>query len=128
MLSHKQFFLQNTAQTSNFPRLLEIIKAKGLYLYDIDGKKYMDLVSGFAVSNIGHRHPEVIKAIKKQLYKYLHLTVYGEYVQAPQVKLAQKIISVLPPSLSSVYFTNSGTEACEGALKLAKKYTNIIHL
>jgi acetylornithine/N-succinyldiaminopimelate aminotransferase len=128
MISHKQFFLQNTAQTSNFPRLLEIVKAEGLFLYDIKGKAYIDLVSGFAVSNIGHRHPKVIQAIKNQLDKYLHLTVYGEFVQAPQVMLAHKLSSVLPPTLSSVYFTNSGTEACEGALKLAKKYTNRSHI
>jgi len=128
MISHKQFFLQNTAQTSNFPRLLEIEKAEGLYLYDIDGKSYMDLVSGFAVSNIGHRHPKVIVAIKNQLDKYLHLTVYGEFIQAPQVKFAHKLCSVLPSTLTSVYFTNSGTEACEGALKLAKKFTNRSHI
>lgn len=124
MISLKQLFIQNTAQTSNFPRLLAIEKAEGLYLFDIHGKKYLDLVSGFAVSNIGHRHPKVIEAIKNQLDKYLHLTVYGEFVQAPQVLLASKLASVLPNNLSSVYYTNSGAEACEGALKLAKKYTN----
>ncbi|MEO5911506.1 MAG: aspartate aminotransferase family protein [Pelobium sp.] len=124
MLSHKQLFLLNTAQTSDFPRLLEIEKAEGCYIYDTKEKKYLDLVSGFAVSNLGHRHPEVITAIKNQLDKYLHVTVYGEYVQAPQVLFASKLSSVLPKSLSSVYFTNSGAEATEGALKLAKKYTN----
>lgn len=128
MITHKQLFLQNTAQTSNFPRILEILKAEGLYLYDVEGKAYLDLVSGFAVSSIGHRHPKVIDAIKNQLDKYLHLTVYGEFVQAPQVLLAQKLGSVLPPTLSSVYYTNSGAEACEGALKLAKKYTNRSHI
>jgi acetylornithine/N-succinyldiaminopimelate aminotransferase len=128
MISHKQLFLQNTAQTSDFPRLLEIEKAEGLYLYDIEGKGYMDLVSGFAVSSIGHRHPKVIEAIKSQLDKFMHLTVYGEFVQAPQVKLAEKLTSLLPETLSSVYFTNSGAEACEGALKLAKKFTNRSHI
>lgn len=128
MLSHKQLFLLNTAQTSDFPRLLEIEKAEGVYIYDTSGKKYIDLVSGFAVSNLGHRHKKVIEAIKNQLDKYLHVTVYGEYVQAPQVLFAQKLASVLPPSLSSVYFTNSGAEAAEGALKLAKKYTNRSHI
>ena len=128
MISHKQLFLQNTAQTSNFPRLLEIVKAEGLYLYDAEGKGYMDLVSGFAVSSIGHRHPKVIEAIKNQLDKFMHLTVYGEFVQAPQVKLAERLTSLLPETLSSVYFTNSGAEACEGALKLAKKYTNRSHI
>jgi acetylornithine/N-succinyldiaminopimelate aminotransferase len=124
MLSHKQLFLLNTAQTSNFPRLLEVEKAEGIYLYDFEGKAYLDLVSGFAVSNIGHRHPKVLTAIKNQLDKYLHLTVYGEFVQTPQVKFAQKLASFLPSTLSSVYFTNSGTEATEGALKLAKRFTN----
>ena len=128
MLSHKQLFLLNTAQTSNFPRLLEIVKAEGSFLIDPNGKKYLDLVSGFAVSNLGHRHPKVIEAIKNQLDKYLHLTVYGEYIQAPQVLFAQKLNEVLPPHLSSVYFTNSGAEATEGALKLAKKYTNKSHI
>lgn len=124
MLSHKQLFLLNTAQTSDFPRLLEVEKAEGCYLIDPSGKKFLDLVSGFAVSNLGHRHPKVIEAIKNQLDKYLHVTVYGEYVQAPQVLFAEKLNAVLPENLSSVYFTNSGAEATEGALKLAKKYTN----
>jgi acetylornithine/N-succinyldiaminopimelate aminotransferase len=128
MLSHKQLFLLNTAQTSDFPRLLEIEKAEGVYIFDTSGKKYLDLVSGFAVSNLGHRHQKVIEAIKNQLDKYLHVTVYGEYIQAPQVLFAQKLTSVLPKTLSSIYFTNSGAEATEGALKLAKKYTNRSHI
>jgi len=128
MLSHKQLFLLNTAQTSDFPRLLEIEKAEGCYLYDPSGKRYLDLVSGFAVSNLGHRNPNVVKAIKDQVDKYLHVTVYGEYIQAPQVLFAQKLASVLPQNLSSVYYTNSGAEATEGALKLAKKYTNRSHI
>lgn len=124
MLSQKQLFLLNTAQTSDFPRLLEIEKAEGIYLYDTQGKAHIDLVSGFAVSNLGHRHPKVIDAIKNQLDKYMHLTVYGEFVQAPQVKFATQLAQVLPKQLSSVYFTNSGAEATEGALKLAKRHTN----
>ncbi len=123
MLSPRQLFLLNTAQTSPFPRLLEIERAEGMYLYDHSGKKFMDLVSGFAVSNIGHRHPRVVQAIKDQADKYLHLTVYGEYVQSPQVKLAEKLSSILPKPLSAVYFVNSGAEATEGAMKLAKRYT-----
>ena len=123
MLSTRQLFLLNTAQTSSFPRGLEIERAEGMYLYEPDGKKYMDLVSGFAVSNTGHRHPKVVQAIKDQVDKYLHLTVYGEYIQTPQVKFAEKLASVLPPSLSSVYFVNSGAEATEGAMKLAKRFT-----
>ena len=123
MLSPRQLFLLNTAQTSPFPRLLEIERAEGMYLYDQSGKSYMDLVSGFAVSNIGHRHPRVVQAIKNQADKYLHLTVYGEYVQSPQIKFAEKLSSILPDSLSSVYFVNSGAEATEGAMKLAKRFT-----
>lgn len=113
----------NVAQTSGSPRLLEIEFAKGLYLYDTAGKAYMDLVSGFAVSNTGHGHPEIVQAIKDQVDLYMHLSVYGEFVQTPQVKLAQKITSLLPESLNSVYFTNSGTEATEGVMKLAKRFT-----
>lgn len=123
MLSNRELFLLNTAQTSGSPRLLEIERAEGMYLYDQSGNKYMDLVSGFAVSNVGHRHPKVIKAIKDQADKYLHVTVYGEFVQAPQVKLAEKLCSVLPSGLNSVYFVNSGAEATEGAMKLAKRFT-----
>ncbi len=123
MISHKQLFLLNNAQTSASPNFLEVDHAEGIYLYDIEGKKYMDLVSGFAVSNIGHRHPKVIDAIKEQLDKYLHLTVYGEFIQSPMVKFAEKLISVLPGSLNNVYFVNSGTEATEGALKLSKRFT-----
>ena len=113
----------NVAQTSNSPRLLEIERAEGLYLYDSQGKAYIDLVSGFAVGNTGHRHPKVVQAIKNQVDLYMHLSVYGEFVQTPQVKLAEKITSLLPPSLNSVYFVNSGTEATEGATKLAKRFT-----
>jgi acetylornithine/N-succinyldiaminopimelate aminotransferase len=123
MISHKELFLLNNAQTSTSPNMLEVERAEGLYLYDHSGKSYMDLVSGFAVSNIGHRHPKVLDAIRDQLEKYLHLTVYGEFVQSPMVLFAQKLISVLPEQLNNVYFVNSGAEATEGALKLAKRYT-----
>lgn len=123
MVNLRQLFLLNNAQTSVSPRLLEIERAEGLYLYDPEGNRYMDMVSGFAVSNVGHRHPRVIKAIKDQVDKYLHVTVYGEFVQAPQVKFAEKIVAVLPETLNSVYFVNSGAEATEGALKLAKRFT-----
>jgi acetylornithine/succinyldiaminopimelate/putrescine aminotransferase len=105
------------------PLGLEIDRAEGLYLYEVSGKKYIDLVSGISVSNLGHRHPAVIQAIEDQLKKYLHLNVYGEFIQSPQVKLAQKLVSVLPSSLNSVYFVNSGSEAIEGAMKLAKRFT-----
>jgi acetylornithine/N-succinyldiaminopimelate aminotransferase len=123
MITNKQLFLLNTAQTSTSPKLLEIDHAEGIYLYDINGKSYIDLVSGFAVSNIGHRNPKVVNAIKAQLDKYLHLTVYGEYIQTPMVSFAEKLVSILPRSLNNVYFVNSGAEATEGALKLAKRYT-----
>ena len=120
---YRNAFFQHIAQTSPFPIGLEIEKAKGIYLYDAAGKKYMDLISGIAVSNIGHRHPKVIKAIKKQLDKYLHVMAYGEFIQQPQVLLANKLTSLLPSPLNNVYFVNSGTEANEGAIKLAKRIT-----
>ncbi len=123
MLSNRQLFLANTAQTSASPRLIEIDRAEGVYLFGPNGEQYIDLVSGFAVSNIGHRHPRVLEAISDQLDRYLHVTVYGEFVQAPQVALATRLLSVLPERFESVYFTNSGTEATEGAMKIAKKFT-----
>jgi len=123
MLTLRQLFLANNAQTTNFPLLLEFERAEGVYLYDTEGKAHIDLIAGIGVSNTGHGHPYVINAIKDQLDKYLHLMVYGEYVQTPQVKLAGKLVSLLPQNLQSVYFVNSGAEAVEGALKLAKRYT-----
>lgn len=123
MLNLRQLFLLNNAQTSTSPRLLEIERAEGMYLFGPSGEKYMDMVSGFAVSNIGHRHPKVVNAIKNQVDRYMHLSVYGEFVQAPQVLFANKLVSVLPAQLDSVYFVNSGAEATEGALKLAKRFT-----
>ena len=123
MLSHRQLFLQHQAQTTDFPLMLEIEKAEGVYLYDINGKRYLDLISGIGVSNIGHRHPQVIAAIQAQLDKYLHLMVYGEFIQAPQVLLAHALQKTLPPPLDNTYLVNSGAEAVEGALKLAKRFT-----
>ncbi|GGH31571.1 aspartate aminotransferase family protein [Sphingobacterium alkalisoli] len=123
MISNRELFLKNTAQTSDSPRLIEIERAEGSFLYGPHGEKYLDLVSGFNVSNIGHRHPKVLQAIKEQLDKYLHVTVYGEFVQAPQVQFATMLLKQLPVHFESVYFTNSGTEAVEGAMKVAKKYT-----
>jgi putrescine aminotransferase len=122
-MTNRQLFLNHLAQTSEAPLMLEIEKAEGMYLWNTEGKKYMDLISGIAVSNVGHRHPEVVKAIKDQLDKYMHLMVYGEYIQSPQVVLAHKICQTLPASLNNVYFVNSGSEAVEGALKLAKRHT-----
>lgn len=123
MLTHRQLFLTNNAQTTNFPLLLEIERAEGVYMYCKEGKAYIDLISGIGVSNLGHGNPYVLNAIKAQLDKYMHLMVYGEYVQTPQVRFAEKLISILPANLQSVYFTNSGAEATEGALKLAKRFT-----
>lgn len=123
MISNRELFLKNTAQTSSSPRLFEIVKAEGVYLYGPNGERYIDLVSGFNVSNIGHRHPKVLDAIQQQLEKYLHVTVYGEFVQAPQVQFATELLATLPDSFDSVYLTNSGAEAVEGSMKIAKKYT-----
>ncbi|MEO7214809.1 aspartate aminotransferase family protein [Mucilaginibacter sp.] len=123
MLTLRQLFLNNNAQTTHFPLLLEFERAEGVYMYDKDGKPFTDLISGIGVSNLGHSNPQVIAAIKEQVDKYMHLMVYGEYVQTPQVKFAEKLVSVLPQNLNSVYFTNSGAEAVEGALKLAKRFT-----
>lgn len=119
----RQIFLQHVAQTSPAPIGLEIIKAEGCSLWDADGKEYIDLIGGISVCNIGHRHPEVVKAIKDQADKYLHLLVYGEIIQSPQVMYAKRLADLLPETLSSVYFTNSGAEAVEGAMKLAKRVT-----
>jgi len=122
-MSERDLFFRYLGLPSLQPIGLEIDHSEGIYLYDVSGKKYIDLVSGISVSNLGHRHPAVIQAIEDQLKKYLHLNVYGEFIQSPQVKLAQKLISVLPSSLNSVYFVNSGSEAIEGAMKLAKRFT-----
>ncbi len=116
-------FLRHIAQTTGQPFLIDIEKAEGLYLYGPDGKKYMDLISGVAVSNIGHRHPHVIAAIKDQLDRHLHVMVYGEYVQSAPNLLAKRLAEALPDTLNCTYFVNSGAEANEGALKLAKRYT-----
>jgi acetylornithine/succinyldiaminopimelate/putrescine aminotransferase len=122
-LSQKQLFLQHVAQTSPAPLALEIVSASGIYLNDVNGKQYIDLISGISVSNIGHCHPEVVEAIKKQAETFMHLMVYGEYVHSPQVQLAKALTDLLPANLDSVYLVNSGAEATEGALKLAKRFT-----
>jgi acetylornithine/succinyldiaminopimelate/putrescine aminotransferase len=116
-------FLNNIAQTSPGPFLISIERAEGIYLYTPDGKRYTDLISGISVSNIGHRHPKVVQAIKDQVDKHLHVMVFGEYIQSTPNLLAQKLTEILPDSLNCTYFVNSGTEANEGALKLAKRYT-----
>lgn len=123
MLSLRQLFLANNAQTTDFPLLLEFERAQGIYIYDAEGKAYTDLISGIGVSSLGHGNAKVIEAVKHQVDQYMHLMVYGEYVQTPQVRFAEKLVAVLPENLQSVYFTNSGAEAVEGALKLAKRFT-----
>ena len=123
-MNNRQLFLSHLAQTTDFPLMIEIEKAEGIYMYGPKGEKYMDLISGIGVSNVGHRHPRVIAAIQDQLDKYLHLMVYGEYVQSPQTQLAKALTDTLPDGLDNVYLVNSGSEAVEGALKLAKRYSN----
>lgn len=116
-------FLHYLAPTNLFPFRIPIERAEGIYLYSPDGKRYADMISGIGVSNIGHRHPKVIEAIRSQLDKHLHVMVYGEYIQSASNLLAKKLASLLPPSLDCTYLVNSGTEANEGALKLAKRLT-----
>lgn len=122
-LSNRQLFLNHVAQVSPKPMDLEIVRAEGVYIIDNSEKKYLDFISGISVSNVGHCHPNVVKAIKDQAGKYMHLMVYGEYVQAPQVQLAKALTDLLPKHLNSVFYTNGGAEATEGALKLAKRVT-----
>ncbi len=122
-MNNRQLFLQHLAQTTDFPLMIEVEKAEGVYLFGPNGEKYIDLISGIGVSNVGHRHPKVLAAIHHQLDKYLHLMVYGEYVQSPQTLLAKALCDTLPDHLDNVYLVNSGSEAVEGAMKLAKRYT-----
>ena len=123
MSENSELFFKHQAQTTPFPIGLEVERAEGVYIYDTNNKKYFDLVSGLAVTNIGHRHPKVIEAIKKQLDTHLHVMPYGEFIQIPQIELAKKLDEILPENLTTSYFVNSGAEAVEGALKLAKRYT-----
>jgi acetylornithine/N-succinyldiaminopimelate aminotransferase len=123
MLTNRQIFLSHLGQTSPSPLMIEIERAEGVYMYSPDGKKYMDLISGVSVSNTGHCHPKVVEAVKNQVDLYMHLMVYGEIIQSPQVKYAERLVEFLSPDLNSCYFVNSGSEAVEGALKLAKRFT-----
>ena len=122
-MNERELFLRHVAQTSDSPIALEIVKAKGSLLYDSKGKEYIDLIGGVSVANVGHCHPAVIEAIQMQLEAYLHIMVYGEFIETPQVQYAKLLSEHLPPSLNSVYFTNSGAEAAEGAMKLSKRAT-----
>ena len=119
----RQLFLEHVGQTSDNPMMLEVERAEGVYLYGPDGRRWIDLISGVSVSAVGHGNRRVIDAICAQARDYLHLMVYGEAVESPQVRYAERIASLLPDPLDTVYFVNSGSEAVEGALKLAKRYT-----
>lgn len=134
MTNRHELFYNYLAQTSDFPLALDIDRAEGIYLHGTNGEKYIDMISGIGVSNAGHRHPHVLKAILQQLDKYMHLMVYGEYIETPQVKLAEALVKSCETykvsenliglgALDNVYFTNSGAEAVEGAMKLAKRFT-----
>lgn len=121
-------FLNHLAQTSDAPLALDIVKAQGNYLYDRAGKAYLDLIGGISVCNVGHTHPKVVAAIQKQAASYLHVMVYGELIQSPQVDYASQLAQLLPDPLSAVYFTNSGSEATEGAIKLARRVTGKVEI
>ncbi|MDE7123198.1 MAG: aminotransferase class III-fold pyridoxal phosphate-dependent enzyme, partial [Alistipes sp.] len=116
-------FLAHVAQTSPAPMMVEVERAEGSFFYTPEGKRYYDLVAGVSVSNVGHANPAVVRAVQEQAARYMHVMVYGEMVERPQVEYAARIASLLPGALESVYFVNSGAEAVEGALKLAKRYT-----
>jgi acetylornithine/N-succinyldiaminopimelate aminotransferase len=123
-MTNRQLFLNHVGQTSDAPLCLNIVQAEGSKMWDADGKEYIDLIAGISVCNVGHRHPKVVQAIKEQADKYLHIMVYGELVENPQVEYAKALTDNLPATLNSVFFTASGSEATEGAMKLAKRYTN----
>lgn len=122
-MNNRQLFLQHIGQTSEAPLCLNIVKAEGSKMWDAEGKEYIDLIAGISVCNVGHRHPKVVEAIKKQADEYLHIMVYGELVENPQVQYATLLAKYLPQHLNAVFFTASGSEATEGAMKLAKRYT-----
>ncbi len=127
-MNHRELFFRHLGQTSLSPIGLEIVRAEGVYLFDITGKKYLDAIGGISVCNTGHRHPDVVRAIREQADRFLHILVYGELIQSPQVEYAHLLAQHLPASLQSVFFTNSGTEATEGAMKLAKRFTGRIEM
>lgn len=122
-MNNRQLFQSHIAQTTPSPLGLEIVRAEGVYLYGPNGEVYMDMISGISVSNIGHCHPKVVQAVQEQSQKFMHLMVYGEYIYSPQTRLAEALMNILPKELDNFYFTNSGTEATEGAFKLAKRAT-----
>ena len=123
MSEASDFFRAHLGQTSPFPFLIEVDRAEGSFIYDKNGKAYLDMIAGVAVNNIGHRHPKVVAALQAQLEKHLHVMVYGEFIQDAQQDLVRQLLEVLPDTLNGVYVVNSGTEAIEAALKLAKRAT-----
>lgn len=120
-MTNRELFFRHLAQTSPEPLGIEIVRAEGVWLYGPGDERYLDMISGISVSSIGHRHPAVVEAIREQTDRYMHLMVYGEYIQSPQVRLAEAILETLDPSLDNVYLVNSGSEAIEAAMKLAKR-------
>lgn len=128
MPSQKELFLRYVAQTSDTPLMYEVDRAEGAWLYESDGRKSLDLIAGIGPAIFGHRHPAIVSAVKQQVDKHMHAMVYGEYVQSPQVRLAEKLMEILPEQLNSVYYTNSGAEAVEGAMKLVRKATGRIEI
>jgi acetylornithine/succinyldiaminopimelate/putrescine aminotransferase len=122
-MNQRELFLRHVGQTSEAPLAIEMVKAHGCKMWDAAGKEYIDLIGGISVCNIGHCHPHVVEAVSTQASQYMHLMVYGELIESPQVRYAQQLAKLLPSQLDSVYFTSSGTEATEGAMKLAKRLT-----
>jgi acetylornithine/succinyldiaminopimelate/putrescine aminotransferase len=127
-MSREHDFLKQLGQTNQSPYLIDVDRAEGIYIYDKSGKSYMDMIAGVAVNNIGHNHPRVVKALKDQIDRHLHVMVYGEFIQDSQLAFAQNLSSLLPDILNCVYTVNSGTEANEAALKLAKRVTGRMEL
>ena len=123
-MNQRQLFLNHIGQTSDAPLALEIVRARGSRMWDVAGKEYIDLIGGISVCNVGHCHPKVVEAVQKQAAEYMHIMVYGELLVTPQVAYAKKLVDHLPASLNSVFYTASGSEATEGAMKLAKRATN----
>jgi len=122
-LNQKELFIKHQGQTTPYPSCIEVDKAKGMYIYDKSGKAYLDLVAGVSACTLGHCHPKVVKAVQDQAERYMHVMVYGEFVQDPQLQLALKLAELLPDPLDCTYFVNSGVEAIEASMKLAKRYT-----
>ncbi len=127
-MSNRQLFFDHLGQTSPAPLALEIVKASGTRMWEASGKELIDLIGGISVCNVGHCHPRVVEAVQRQAAEYMHIMVYGELVESPQVRYARRLAELLPPSLNAVFFTASGSEATEGAMKLAKRVTGRPHI